>query len=70
VKSSPLDEMFQDLPVVNLAEWGDLTVQLLREWQESDASKNNISAAMYPYWHKKLLDAKKEAIKFSAQLEE
>jgi len=70
VKSSPLDEMFQDLPVIILAEWSDLTVQLLREWQEGDTSKNNISAALYPYWHKKLMDAKKKALKFSAQFEE
>jgi hypothetical protein len=68
VKSSPLDEMFRDLPVLILAEWGDLTVHLLREWQASEASKNHINAALFPYWHKKLIEAKKEALKFSAQL--
>jgi len=70
VKSSPLDELFRDLPVVILADWGDLTVQRLREWQESVVSSNGISAAMYPYWHKKLLDAKKQAVELSAQFYE
>jgi hypothetical protein len=34
VKKGPLDLLYRDLPVVSVSEWGEITLEHLREWFE------------------------------------
>ena len=61
VKTSTLDDMFEDLPVLIVEKWEDISVPLLRQWQQTEKSFNDIDAALFPYWQNLLLDAKKDA---------
>eukprot|EP00808_Paulinella_micropora_P008669 g45617.t1 len=51
VKSSSLDSMFDDLPVVILKEWSDLTeTRLAQEWERIQRSHFLLDKLFWPYW--------------------
>lgn len=50
VRSSTLDDMFIDLPVLIVGNWSDITTELLKTWLTSERAMKPLQAAFFAYW--------------------
>jgi hypothetical protein len=51
VKTSTLDSLFEELPVVILQDWAELTkARLIKEWNHIQKSEFRLDKLYWPYW--------------------
>jgi hypothetical protein len=64
VKSSPIDNLYEDLPVVIIKDWNQITEENLKKWKEKFSSlvidKSYYKKLKNDYWTKKIMDKANE----------
>ena len=62
VETSPLDSVYEDMPVLIINRWEDVTLKMLHEKKDALSSKKNSPKIYFDYWAKLILSEKNKAL--------